>query len=193
MKRSIILIICVTVFGMAALSIFDSSSVFQSSAQTTQTTTIPDVIKLDNAKLGPVTFNHADHFTKNYNKAGDGPIACVECHHTAQPAAEVAKNPLWKTAFPADRTTTLTKELFTKDPAAANAASCRGCHARTGETPKLLPKIPEIKIGDATVNVNNMQAFHRKCAACHTEVMKLRPTAKAPTATQCALCHKKAA
>lgn len=193
MKRSIILITCVAALGLGVLAIMDSSSYFQSSAQTTQTLTIPDVVKLENAKLGPVTFNHADHFTKNYNKAGDGPITCVECHHTAQPAADVAKNPLWKTSFPAGRTTTLTKDLFTKDPAAAGAASCRSCHARTGETPKLLPKIPEIKNGDSMMSVTNMQAFHRRCAGCHTEVLKLRPTAKAPTTTQCVMCHKKAA
>src|ERR1051326_1328587 len=42
-------------------------------------------------KLGVVTFNHANHISKNYNVEGAGPIACVECHHTEQPAADAAK------------------------------------------------------------------------------------------------------
>ena len=42
------------------------------------------------AKLGPVTFSHLNHTTKNRNTEGTGPIACVECHHTAQPASEDA-------------------------------------------------------------------------------------------------------
>ncbi|MCA1593988.1 MAG: hypothetical protein LC754_15315 [Acidobacteria bacterium] len=37
-----------------------------------------------------VTFNHANHSTKNYSIDGTKPIACIECHHTDQPAAEAA-------------------------------------------------------------------------------------------------------
>jgi hypothetical protein len=76
----------------------------------------PDVIQLANeSKLGIVSFSHANHVTKNYNVAGTGPVACVECHHTAQPASEVAKTPPLQTAWPKDRTVTLTAETF-KDP-----------------------------------------------------------------------------
>src|SRR5947208_1402299 len=72
---------------------------------------LPEVIQLGKeAKLGVVNFNHAAHATKNRNIEGTAPIACIECHHTAQPAAEVAKHPPLKTAWPADRTTTLTAE-----------------------------------------------------------------------------------
>src|SRR6185436_141620 len=56
------------------------------------------------AKLGPVTFSHINHTSKNRNLEGTGPSACVECHHTAQPAAEAAKHPPLKTAWPAGRT-----------------------------------------------------------------------------------------
>src|SRR5829696_4522208 len=39
------------------------------------------------AKLGAVAFNHEAHAaTGKRNIAGTGPIACVECHHAAQPA-----------------------------------------------------------------------------------------------------------
>src|SRR6187200_2744585 len=80
---------------------------------------MPEVIVLakDN-KLGTVTFNHVSHNGGKYSIDGTGPIACIECHHTAQPAAEVVKHPPLKTSWPADRTTTLTSELFTKDPVA---------------------------------------------------------------------------
>ena len=104
---------------------------------------IPEVIVLakDN-KLGAVTFNHVNHNGGKYSIDGTGPIACIECHHTAQPSAELAKHPPLKTSWPAERTTTLTAELLTKDPAAAGVAACRDCHAKAGQIPKLLPALP---------------------------------------------------
>ncbi len=155
----------------------------------------PDVVKLAlEHKLGPVTFSHTNHTTKDYSIDGTGPVACIECHHTAQPAAEVSKHPPLKTAWPADRTTTLTAESI-KDPGTPPVVVCRDCHARKDEKPKLLPAIPEIKheASTAIVTLTNQQAFHRNCASCHDEVMKQRPTAKAPRTTQCTMCHKKAA
>jgi cytochrome c553 len=147
------------------------------------------------AKLGPVAFNHTEHATGKRNIAGTGPIACVECHHAAQPAAEVAKHPPLKTAYPPDRTTTLTAELLEKDPGGVGVVGCRNCHARKDETPKALPAIPEIKHegSTATLVLTNQLAFHRNCAGCHDEVMKNRPDAKAPGTTKCVGCHKKQA
>ena len=144
------------------------------------------------AKLGAVAFDHAKHAAGNRNIAGTGPIACVECHHAAQPAAEVAKHPPLKTAWPADRTTTLTAELVEKDPASVGVVGCRSCHARAGMKPTTLPEIPTIKheSSPAAVTLTNQLAFHRTCAECHKAVMEQRPTAKAPT--QCVACHKKA-
>ena len=156
-------------------------------------TTIPDVIVLGkDAKLGQVSFNHVSHNSGKYTV--DGTIACIECHHTAQPTTEVLKHPPLKTAWPADRTTTLTADLFSKGAAAAGVAACRSCHARTGETPKLMPAIPELKHEGSTtlISLNNQQAFHRNCAGCHTEAKKEKPAIKAPTTTQCTMCHKKA-
>ena len=157
-------------------------------------TKMPDVVKLaKDAKLGPVTFSHTNHTTKNYNLEGTGPVACVKCHHTAQPAAEAAKHPPLKTAWPADRTTTLTAELFQKDGKAAGAVACSNCHVKQGETPKLIPANPQIQPeGSATpVTVNAQAAFHRNCAGCHDAVLKQRPTASAPSQSKCAACHKK--
>ena len=157
---------------------------------------IPEVIVLGkDAKLGQITFNHVSHNGGKYSIDGTGPIACVECHHTAQPAAELTKHPPLKTSWPADRTTTLTADLFAKGAAAAGGAACRSCHARAGEDHKLLPAVPEIKHESSTaiISLTNQQALHRNCAGCHTEVKKTQPSMKGPTTMQCTMCHKKAA
>jgi hypothetical protein len=157
----------------------------------------PEVIILGkDAKLGQITFNHLDHITKNRSADGKCQIACVECHHTAQPAAEAVKHPPHKTAWPADRATTLTMELLEKDPNAVGAV-CRDCHARADTKPKLLPEIPQVKFeGSAEPTImTNQQAFHRNCGSCHDEVVKSRPdlTPPPPTSKKCVACHKKTA
>jgi cytochrome c553 len=147
------------------------------------------------SKLGTVTFSHLNHTTKNRNLAGTAPMVCVECHHTAQPASEAAKHPPLKTVWPADRTTTLTSDLFEKDPKAPEVVVCRDCHARADTKPKLLPEIPQIKLeeGTALVTLTNQQAFHRNCAGCHDEIVKTRKDVNPPTSKKCLMCHKKAA
>lgn len=157
----------------------------------------PEVITLGaEAKLGGVKFNHLEHITKNHSADGTKQIECVECHHTAQPAAEAAKHPPHKTSWPADRTTTLSMELVEKDPNAVGAV-CRDCHSKTDTKPKLLPALPQIKVeGSADpLILNNQQAFHRNCAGCHDEAVKLRPTLSPapPTSKKCTACHKKTA
>lgn len=157
---------------------------------------MPEVVTLGkDAKLGQVTFNHVKHNSGAYTIDQSKTIACISCHHTAQPASEVAKFPPLRTSWPADRTTTLTAELFAKDPKAAGVAACRDCHARTDMKPKLLDKIPEVKHEGSTalISVTNMMAFHRNCTGCHAEVRKTNPASKGPLPTQCVLCHKKAA
>jgi cytochrome c553 len=145
------------------------------------------------AKLGAVKFSHADHITKNRSIEG-ARIACVECHHTAQPAADAAKHPPLKTVWPADRTTTLTLELIEKDQNAVGAV-CRDCHARADTKPKLLPEIPQIKleVGTELITLNNQQAFHRNCAGCHDEIVKTSTTLTPPTSKKCTACHKRTA
>ena len=147
------------------------------------------------ATLGKITFSHIDHITKNRNLAGTAPMACIECHHTAQPAVEAAKHPPLKTAWPTDRTSTLTIDQFDKDPQAPVVVVCRDCHSRAETKPKLLPEIPQIKLeeGTALITVTNKEAFHRNCAGCHDEVVKNRKDANPPTSKKCMLCHKKAA
>ena len=146
------------------------------------------------AKLGPVAFSHVNHTTKNRNLEGTGPSACIECHHTAQPAAEAAKHPPLKTAWPEDRTTSLTAELAAKDPNAVGAL-CRDCHAKADTKPKLLPENPQIKfaVGTELVTLTNQQAYHRNCAGCHDEIVKTRTDVSPPTSKKCTACHKRAA
>lgn len=156
----------------------------------------PDVIVLGAAaKLGAIKFNHMDHITKNRSADGTRQIACVECHHTAQPASEAAKHPPHKTAWPADRTTTLTADLFEKDPSAPAVNACHDCHTKADEKPKLLPALPQIKLeGSAEpIVLNNQQAFHRNCGGCHDEVAKTKADTTAPTSKKCVACHKKTA
>ena len=145
------------------------------------------------SKLGSVKFSHLDHITKNRSIEG-AKIACVECHHTAQPAAEAAKHPPLKTVWPADRSTTLTLELIEKDQNAVGAV-CTECHARADTKPKLLPEIPQIKleVGTELITLNNQQALHRNCAGCHDEIVKTNTTLNPPTSKKCTTCHKKAA
>jgi len=145
------------------------------------------------SKLGQITFSHVNHVTKNRNVDGTAPIACVQCHHTAQPLAEAMKVKDHKTVCPADRTTTLTADLFEKDPNAPPVNSCRDCHARAETKPTLVPEIPTIKGETEPIVLNNQQAFHRNCGGCHDAVLKTKADATAPGSKKCVVCHKKTA
>ena len=155
----------------------------------------PETIVLaKEAKLGAVSFNHLKHITEKRNPDGTQQIACVECHHTAQPADEAVKHPPHKTVWPADRTTTLTADLLEKDPS-TTVIICTDCHARANQKPKLLPEIPSLKLegaAEATV-LNNQQAFHINCGVCHDDAVKARPSLSPapPTSKKCVACHKK--
>ncbi|HRI03645.1 MAG TPA: cytochrome c3 family protein [Pyrinomonadaceae bacterium] len=195
--RSIALLFCVGLLLAAGVWVsMGDGFVGKTLAQKADEQKMPEVIVLGkDAKLGQVTFSHAKHNGGTYSITPGSPIACISCHHTAQPASEIAKHAPLKTAWPADRATSLTAELFAKDAKAAGVAGCRECHARTGEKPKLLDAIPEIKHegSPALITMNNMTAFHRTCAGCHGEVRKTVPTSKGPIQTQCTMCHKKTA
>ncbi len=188
-----------TVFAVIIFSVlqFSSTSTITSDVSSQEGKKPPETIILaKEAKLGQVTFNHLDHITKNRSIDGTKSIACVECHHTAQPASEAVKHPPHKTVWPADRTTTLTAALLEKDPNAVGAV-CRDCHARADTKPKLLPEIPQVKFeGSAEPTImTNQQAFHRNCGGCHDEVVKARPdlAPPPPTSKKCVACHKKTA
>ena len=182
------------VISLILLVSSSSRTPFNVSAQDAQKP--PEIIVLGKeAKLGQITFRHLDHITKNRSVDGKSNIACVQCHHTAQPLAEALKltDPPHKTVWPADRTTTLTAELLEKDPKAPKVNSCRECHARAETKPTLIPEIPQIKGETEPITLTNQQAFHRNCGSCHDAVLKARPEATAPGSKKCMVCHKKAA
>jgi cytochrome c553 len=187
---------CFTVFAVAfcSLLLLSSGYNFPPEASAQDGKKAPDVITLaSEAKLGPVKFSHLDHTTKNRSIEG-AKMACIECHHTAQPAADAAKHPPLKTAWPADRTTTLTAELAEKDSNAVGAV-CRDCHARAETKPKLMAEIPQIKleVGTELITLNNQQAYHRNCAGCHDEIVKSSQQLNPPTSKKCTVCHKRTA
>lgn len=189
--RVSILLATVLVSGLLLSS--TSNKLSQVSAQDGKK--LPDIITLGTeAKLGMIKFSHIDHTSKNRSIEGSK-ISCIECHHVAQPAAEAAKHPPLKTAWPADRITTLTAELFDKDPSAAGVVVCRDCHARAETKPKLLPELPQIKleVGTELVTLTNQQAFHRNCAGCHDEIVKTSTGLSPPTSKKCTTCHKRTA
>lgn len=193
MRKNIITVLGIT-FALIAFMTLELASGGAHAQTTTDELKMPDVIVLGkDAKLGKITFSHVKHNGGTYTIDQTRTIACISCHHTAQPQAEVVKHPPLKTSWPADRTTTLTAELFAKDAKGSGIVSCRDCHARTGEKPKLLDTIPEIKHegSAALISMTNQQAFHRTCAGCHTEVRKTVPASKGPIQTQCAMCHKR--
>ncbi len=163
-----------------------------SDARLIQTKQPETLVMSEKAALGKVTFSHVSHTTKNYNIEGTKPIACTECHHVEQPAEEAKRFPPHQTAYPPDRTTTLTAELLTSEPT-TKVVPCRNCHARKDEKPTVWPELPQIKSENSTamITLTNQQAFHRACAGCHDQVVKMRPDAKVPTTMKCVACHKK--
>lgn len=153
---------------------------------------MPEVVLLaTDAKIGPVTFNHTKHNGGFYTL--DGPIFCIQCHHTAQPAKELIKSPPLKTAWPSDRTTTLTYDLFSRDPNGAGVAACRDCHAKEGKKPKLLRLIPVLKDPETGIKskLTSQLAFHQACDACHFQIGFRTTGSKVPKSTNCLSCHKR--
>ena len=187
-----------TIFVFLIFSILLVSSSANKTSQAQDSKKVPETIIIaKESKLGRVTFHHLDHIMKNYSVDGTKQLACVDCHHTAQPAAEAEKHPPNKTVWPADRTTTLTAELFDKDPAAPPVNLCTDCHARANTKPKLLPEIPKLKFegSEAPTVLKNEKALHRNCAGCHDAVVKARTglAPPPPTSKKCVACHKKTA
>jgi cytochrome c553 len=184
--------ICFTACVLVAWFAFASAPRTGGTAQAPPAKQPETLVLSEKAVLGKVTFSHLNHTTKNYNVEGTKPVTCVECHHVEQPAADAKKFPPHETAYPPDRTTTLTAELLTKSPE-TKVTACRNCHARKDEKPAVWPELPKIKSESSTaiITLTNQQAFHRACAGCHDQVVKTRPDAKAPTTAKCVACHKK--
>jgi len=117
-------------------------------------------------KWGDVAFDHENHTLKNYTPEGKAAPACVECHHTDQPKANL-RPPL----VTSERNVVLTAEVL-KDATAGPVKMCRGCHLQAGEDSKPLPVITK---DSKQVKVDNEVAYHTNCFACHDAAIKARP------------------
>ncbi len=111
-------------------------------------------------KYGDVAFNHENHAGKSYSSDGKTVIACVECHHTDQPASALLA-PL-KTS---EREVVLTAKLL--EAAAAKAVkSCRTCHLQAGDDSATMPVVTYA--GKTTpTKLTNEVAYHTNCNICH--------------------------
>ena len=117
-------------------------------------------------KWGEVAFDHETHTLKNYSPDGKSTGACVECHHTDQPKAN-----LKPTLVTSERNVALTAEVL-KDVAAGPVKMCRACHLQAGDDSKPVPVITK---DSKQMKVDNEVAYHTNCFACHDAAIKARP------------------
>ncbi len=136
-------------------------------------------------KYGEVPFNHDNHAMKNYSVDGKSVLACVECHHTDQPAS--ALKPPLKTG---ERDVALTAAVL----AAADAKpvkACRTCHLQAGDDSAALPTVTYA--GKTTpTKLTNEISYHTNCNICHDKAIAARPALKGKVlgSTDCLPCHK---
>lgn len=186
----LILALCCAALGIAGSGIAASNSSFtlrqdipkESKVQPKEVTLGKDS---QSDKYGEVPFNHENHASKPYSTDGKTVIACVECHHTDQPAAGL-KAPL-KTG---ERDSVLTAAIL----AAADAKpvkSCRACHLQAGDDSGPLPAVTYAGKTVPT-KLTNEVAYHTNCNLCHDKAIAARPALKGkiPGSTDCVPCHK---
>lgn len=136
-------------------------------------------------KYGEAPFNHENHSTKKYSVDGATVLACVECHHTDQPASAL-KAPL-KTS---EREVALTAAIL----AAADSKpvkSCRTCHLQAGDDSAPIPTVTYAGKTTAT-KLTNEVSYHTNCNLCHDKAITARPAlkGKVPGSNDCLPCHK---
>jgi len=148
----------------------------------------PKKVKLDTDSLddkwGEVAFDHETHSLRNYNPDGKSITACVECHHTDQPKANL-KPPL----VTSERNVVLSADAL-KDAAAAPVKTCRACHLQAGDESKPLPVITK---DGKQVKMDNENAYHINCFGCHDAAIKAKPELAAKISGSdpkgCNKCH----
>jgi hypothetical protein len=138
-------------------------------------------------KYGEAPFNHETHSTKQYSPEGTAVIACVECHHTDQPAAAL-KAPL-KTS---ERDVALTSALL-QAADSKPVKTCRTCHLQAGDDSAPLPAVTYPDKTTPT-KLTNEVAYHNNCNVCHDKAIAARPALKGklPGTNDCLICHKPA-
>ena len=136
-------------------------------------------------KYGDVPFNHENHATKSYSIDGKSVLACVECHHTDQPATAL-QAPL-KTS---ERDVAPTAKLL-EAADAKPVKGCRTCHLQAGDDSATMPVVTYA--GKTTpTKLTNEVAYHTNCNICHDKAIAARPTLKGKVAgsNDCLPCHK---
>jgi hypothetical protein len=136
-------------------------------------------------KYGEVPFNHENHATKTYSVDGKTVLACVECHHTDQPATAL-QAPL-KTS---ERDVALTAKLL-EAADAKPVKTCRTCHLQAGDDSAPIPVVTYA--GKTTpTKLTNEVAYHTNCNICHDKAIAARPALKGklPGSNDCLPCHK---
>jgi hypothetical protein len=136
-------------------------------------------------KYGETPFNHENHSLKMYSPDGKAVLACIECHHTDQPAAGL-KAPL-KTG---ERDVLLTAAVLQAADSKA-VKSCRACHLQAGDDSAPMPTI-SYPDKPAPTKLTNEVAYHLNCNLCHDKVLAARPElkGKVPGSNDCFPCHK---
>lgn len=184
------LLILFVALGCLAVIVVGTGSAFTAQQEIPkESKTQPKEVVLDkdsqSDKYGEVPFNHENHSTKTYTIDGKSVIACVECHHTDQPAS--ALQPPLKTS---ERPVPLTAKLLEAADAKA-VKTCRACHLQAGDDSATIPSVTYA--GKTTpTKLTNEVAYHMNCNICHDKSIAARPTLKGKIAgsNDCLPCHK---
>lgn len=186
------LLILIVALGCLAVIVVGSGSAFTGQQETPKEgKTQPKEVVLDkdsqSDKYGEVAFNHENHATKNYNVDGKSVLACVECHHTDQPAS--ALQPPLKTS---ERPVALTATVLEAADAKA-VKTCRACHLQAGDDSATIPSVT-YPGKTAPTKLTNEVAYHMNCNICHDKAIAARPAlkGKVPGSNDCLPCHKPA-
>ena len=184
------LLILIALLACVAVIVVGSNSAFTAVQDVPkESKTQPKEVVLDkdsqSDKYGEVAFNHENHATKNYSVDGKSVLACVECHHTDQPAS--ALQPPLKTS---ERGVALTAKLL-EAADAKPVKGCRACHLQAGDDSAPIPTVTYA--GKTTpTKLTNEVAYHTNCNICHDKAIAARPAlkGKVPISNDCLPCHK---
>ena len=187
------LLIVIAALACLAVVVVANNSAFTASQDTPKESKVqPKEVVLckdsQSDKYGETPFNHETHATKSYSIDGKAVLACVECHHTDQPAS--ALRPPLKTG---ERDVALTAAvLATAD--SKPVKTCRACHLQAGDDSAPMPTITEPD-KPAPIKLNSEVAYHRNCNLCHDKAIAARPELKVKIpkisgSNDCFPCHK---
>lgn len=133
-------------------------------------------------------FDHTKHNTDvMHTLDGKTLTACVECHHTEQPAAPSGKPYLKR--FNRNEVLTAPQLATSKSP----VNSCRVCHYQptTPKTndypPKISKEIARLMEESESDRLTNDKVYHFRCISCHDAAKTRDKQLKAPTG--CPDCH----